>query len=180
MSVMMRSLSILALALLVVACAKGTDDLRDWTAEVREREPEPIDPIPPIRTPEVVSYEAMELRDPFQPTRSASEEQEEEEVASEEGGGLRPDPDRRKEYLESFPLDTLDMVGTISIDDVQYALIQDNESVVHRVRESNYMGQNHGLVLDVQPSHVEVREIVQDGRGGWQERRVRVAMAEDE
>jgi type IV pilus assembly protein PilP len=182
MSLIMRSLSILALAVLVVGCAKGTDDLREWTAEVRERDPEPIDPIPPIRTPEVVAYEAMQLRDPFQRSRTGAEEEEQEEEAAsdeEERGGPRPDPDRRKEYLEGFPLDTLDMVGTISIDGVQFALIQDNENVVHRVREGNYMGQNHGLVLDVQPSHVEVRELVQDGRGGWQERRVRVAMAED-
>lgn len=177
MSLMMRSLSVLALALLLVACQQGTDDLRDWTAQVRDREPDPIEPIPPIRTPEVVSYEAMELRDPFQ-LAGRSAEEEEEEVAAE-GGGLRPDPDRRKEYLEGFPLDTLDMVGTLTIDGTQYALIQDNESVVHRVREGNYMGQNHGQVQSVQPGHVEVREIVQDGRGGWVERRVRVAMAED-
>lgn len=177
MSVTMRTLSILALALLLAGCAKGTDDLREWTAQVRDRDPEPIDPIPPVRTPEVVSYEAMDARDPFQLVGRRSEE--EEEIAGD-GQGLRPDPDRRKEYLEEFPLDTLEMVGTLEIDGSQFALIQDNESVVHRVRDGNYMGQNHGLVLDVQPGYVEVRELVQDGRGGWVERRVRVAMAEDE
>lgn len=176
MSVMMRSLSVLMLALVLVGCEKGTGDLREWTAEVRQREPEPIDPIPPVRTPEVVSYEAMDARDPFQLVGRGS--QEDEEIAGD-GEGLRPDPDRRKEYLEEFPLDTLEMVGTLEIDGNQYALIQDNENVVHRVRDGNYMGQNHGLVLDVQPGHVEVRELVQDGRGGWVERRVRVAMAED-
>jgi len=178
MSLMIRTLTVLALVTLLVGCERGTGDLQDWTREVRQREPEPIEPIPPIRTPEVVAYEAMDLRDPFQATRRAAAQEEEEEMASEEGG-LRPDPDRRKEYLESFPLDTLKMVGTITIDDVQYALIMDNETVVHQVREGNYMGQNHGLVLDVQPNQVEVREIVQDGRGSWVERRVTVAMAED-
>lgn len=177
MSLMMRSLSALALALLLVGCQKGTDDLQEWTKRVRDREPEPIEAIPPIRTAEVVSYEAMELRDPFQLAGRAT--QEEEEEVAEEGGGLRPDPDRRKEYLEGFPLDTLEMVGTMTIDGARYALIQDNERVVHRVREGNYMGQNHGLVLNIAPGHVEVRELVQDGRGGWVERRVRVAMAED-
>jgi len=178
MSLMMRSLLVLALAVLLVGCQRGTEDLREWTDEVRQREPEPIEPIPPIQTPEVVSYEAMDLRDPFHLSGRADEEEQEEEAASE-GGGLRPDPDRRKEYLEGFPLDTLEMVGTITIDGDQYALIQDNENVVHRVREGNYMGQNHGLVMSVTPTQVEVREIVQDGRGGWDERRVRVAMAED-
>ncbi|MDZ7791946.1 MAG: pilus assembly protein PilP [Xanthomonadales bacterium] len=178
MSLMMRSLSIVVLALLLVGCQKGTQDLREWTDEVRDREPDPIEPIPPIRTPEVVAYEAMDLRDPFH-RASQEREEEQDEIAGEEGDGLRPDPDRRKEYLEGFPLDTLEMVGTLTIDGEQYALIQDNEQVVHRVREGNYMGQNHGLVLSVQPTQVEVRELVQDGRGGWSERRVRVTMAED-
>ena len=73
---MMRSLSLLVLALLLVGCQKGTQDLREWTSEVRDREPDPIEPIPPIRTPEVVAYEAMELRDPF---NRAGREREEEE-----------------------------------------------------------------------------------------------------
>jgi len=178
MILMMRSLSVLVLALLLVGCQKGTQDLREWTDEVRDREPDPIEPIPPIRTTEVVAYEAMELREPFNRARQEREEQRD-EVASGEGGGLRPDPDRRKEYLEGFPLDTLEMVGTLTIEGQQHALIQDNEQVVHRVREGNYMGQNHGLVLSVQPTQVEVRELVQDGRGGWSERQVRVTMAED-
>ncbi|NBB93878.1 MAG: pilus assembly protein PilP [Gammaproteobacteria bacterium] len=178
MSQMMRTLALLLPALLLVACTKGTDDLRDWVSEMSQREPEPIEPIPPIRTPEVVAYDAMDLRDPFQAVRQQTEE-EDEEVASEEGEGLRPDPNRRKEYLEGFPLDTLEMVGTIEVDGTQFALIQDNERVVHRVREGNYMGQNHGLVMSVQSNQVEVRELVQDGRGGWSERRVRVTMAED-
>src|SRR5699024_5758070 len=159
-------------------CQRGTGDLEDWTAQVRAREPDPIEPIPPIRTPEPVTYDAMGLRDPFQPARSESEDEEEiSEEAREEGGGQRPDPKRRKEYLESFPLDTLAMVGTLTMEGVQYALIEDNEEVVHRVREGNYMGQNHGLVTDISASRVEVRELVQDGRGGWSERRVRVTMA---
>jgi len=176
MSTALRGLLLALLTLLVVGCEKGTQDLREWVEEVRAREPEPIDPIPPIRTPEVVTYEAGDLRDPFRTIgRSSSEE---EEVAGD-SEGLRPDPDRRKEYLEEFPLDTLAMVGTLEFEGAEYALIRDNENVVHRVREGNYMGQNHGLVTEVRPEGVEVRELVQDGRGGWVERRVRVTMAED-
>lgn len=177
MRVLIQTLPVVVLALLLVGCQKGTQDLREWTSEIRQREPQPIDPIPPIRTAEVVEYEGMDLRDPFR--AAVTETEEEEEQVAEEGGGLRPDPDRRKEYLEGFPLDTLSMVGTIRVDDVRYALIQDNENVVHRVREGNYMGQNHGLVTNVRSNNVEVRELVQDGRGGWVERRVRVTMAED-
>lgn len=160
---------------LIAGCASGTDDLEDWVGEVRQQPPEPIEPIPPIRSPEVVAYEGTELRDPF---HAEVRRDEEEELAVGEGPGLRPDPDRRREYLEEFPLDTLDMVGTIEMDEQLYALVRDNENVVHRVREGNYMGRNHGEVMEVHPNRIELRELVQDGRGGWMERRTRVALAE--
>lgn len=176
MESLIRILAIaLVSALALSGCTKGTDDLRQWVADVKRQPVEPIEPIPPIRTPEVVAYEAMDRRDPFRPGRTRTED---DPIAAGEGSGLRPDPDRRREYLEEFPLDTLTMVGTLELDDVFYALIRDNENVVHRVREGNYMGQNHGLIVDVGPERVELRELVQDGRGDWMERRVRVAMAE--
>lgn len=172
---LMRILIIGAIAgVLLAGCASGTGDLEDWVAEVRRQPAEPIEPIPPIRAAEVVAYDATDLRDPFQARRARAED----EMAIGDGAGLRPDPERRREYLEDFPLDTLTMVGTLEIEGEFYALIRDNENVVHRIREGNFMGQNHGRVLDVQPDRIELRELVQDGRGGWTERRTRIAMAE--
>ena len=167
-----NSLVMLLAALVIVACARGTDDLERWVADVRQQPPEPIEPIEPIRPAEVVAYDAEGLRDPFR----ARTRRDDADVEGE--AGIRPDPDRRQEYLEDFPLDTLDMVGSIELDGVLYALIRDNENVVHRVTEGNYMGQNYGRILEVQPNRVELRELVQDGRGGWSERRTRVALAE--
>lgn len=167
---------LLLASLVLVGCEKGTRDLQQWVAEQRQRPADPIEPIPPVATPEVVVYEAADLRDPF---RRANARSEEEDEASDEGGnGLRPDPDRRREFLEGFPLDTLQMVGSLEIEGVQYALISDNENVVHRVSEGSYLGRNHGLVEEVRPDRVEVRELVQDGRGAWIERRVQVALGE--
>ncbi|MEE4638024.1 MAG: pilus assembly protein PilP [Wenzhouxiangella sp.] len=173
-----KCLTALALATLLLAgCEKGTRDLEQWVAEQRQRPADPIEPIPPVATPEVVVYEAANLRDPFQRATVRSEE-----AASptdeEDESGLRPDPNRRREFLESFPLDTLRMVGSLEIDGVLYALMRDNENVVHRVRQGNYVGRNHGLVEEVTQDQVEIRELVQDGRGAWIERRVQVALGE--
>ncbi len=167
------SLAMVVVALLLAACARGTGDLEQWVAEVRQQPPEPIEPIEPIRPAEVVAYEAEGLRDPF---RARSPRQEEDDLAVD--ASLRPDPERRREYLEGFPLDTLAMVGTLELDGELYALIRDNENVVHRVTEGNHMGQNYGEILEVRPNRVELREVVQDGRGGWTERRASVALAE--
>jgi len=65
---MSKKLILLAVVapLLLVGCEKGTRDLERWVAEERQRPADPIDPIPPVATPEVVVYEASNLRDPFQ------------------------------------------------------------------------------------------------------------------
>lgn len=171
-----RTLSIAVFAVaFVAACDRGVSDLERWVSEERQRPGEPIDPIPPVTTAEVVAYEAYDLRDPFQREAARAAE----DLADDgTGTGPRPDPDRRREFLEGFPLDTLDMVGTLRIDDVDFALIRDNENVVHRVSEGNYVGRNHGRVERVLGNRVELRELVQDGRGGWSERRAQIAMGE--
>jgi type IV pilus assembly protein PilP len=103
------------------------------------------------------------------------------EAAAQAGGsGPRPDPDRRREYLERFPLDALDMVGTIELEDRMFGLIEDVDGTIHRVREGNYLGQNHGRILRVTPVAIELMELVPDGTDGWMEREARIALAEED
>src|SRR5687767_3103939 len=84
-------------------CTRGMADLEAWVAEVKSRPAPPLDPLPVMKQFETFEYAAQNLRDPF----SAP-------IADSDGAnGLRPDPNRRKEVLEAFPLDSLDMVGTI-------------------------------------------------------------------
>lgn len=174
----MKTRQIALMAMVAVAlsgCDRGMNDLQRWVEEERQRPGEPIEPIPPVATAEVVSYEAFDLRDPFQRQPSRAEDS---LVEAGAGTGPRPDPDRRREFLEGFPLDTLNMVGTLRMDDIDYALIRDNENVVHRVSEGNFLGRNHGRIERVLSNRVELRELVQDGRGGWSERRVQIAMGD--
>jgi type IV pilus assembly protein PilP len=41
---------------------------------------------------------------------------------------------------------------------------------VHRVKVGDYLGRNHGRILVIDESKVDVIEIVPDGEGGWLER----------
>jgi len=178
---MMRKLRNVSLAIAVVlittACERGTADLEQWVDEQLQRPGGQIEPIPPIQTAEVISYDAYDLRDPFQRRIASAEEQ----VAEDEGGsGLRPDPDRPREFLENFPLDTLNMVGTIELDGTDFALIRDNENVIHRVGEGDYMGTNYGRVLEVRADRIEMVELYEDARNRWSERRTQIVMADSE
>jgi type IV pilus assembly protein PilP len=85
------------------------------------------------------------------------------------GGGLKPDMDRRKEFLETFPLDIVKMVGTMEKSKVMYALLQVDKAV-YQVRPGQHVGQNFGLITSISDDAVSVKEIVQDATGDWVER----------
>lgn len=162
-------------AVMTTGCERGTRDLERWVDETLRMPGGEIEPIPPIASPEIVTYQGYDLRDPFQRRMARTEDAADDGPV---GDGVRPDPDRSREFLESFPLDTLKMVGTLELEGVNYALIRDLENVVHRVSEGNYMGTNHGRVVRVRADRVELVELFEDARGGWVERRTQVVMAE--
>lgn len=170
---MIRIASLSASLLLLAACGGEQEDLRRYINEVQARPAAPIEPIPPVRTYEPVAYTAREARNPFLPLSS-----EEASGGGESGTGPRPDPDRPKEYLERFSLDTLAMVGTLTQGPSDWALIEDTEGVVHRVRENNYVGQNHGRVVRITDDEVILSELIPDGSGGWLEREATIALEE--
>ncbi len=157
-------------ALLLAGCGRGTSDLEAWVAEVKNRPPPPLDPLPVMQQFETFEYAAQALRDPFSPPVG--------DRATGAGTGPRPDPDRRKETLEAFPLDSLDMVGTLGSGGQLWALVLAPDRVVHRVRPGNYLGQNDGRITAVHDDRIELVELVPDGAGGWQERRASIALDE--
>ncbi|MFU8876546.1 MAG: pilus assembly protein PilP [Wenzhouxiangellaceae bacterium] len=171
---MRKFLMPLVLASVVAGCSDSNQDLERWVQETLARPPDPIEPIPPIVQPEPFTYEAGNLRDPFMRPRPAQI------VDSGVGSGPRPDPNRRREFLENFPLDALSMVGTIETPDAKFGLISDVEDTIHRVREGNYLGQNHGRILRITPVAIELMELVPDGSEGWMEREARIALREDQ
>jgi type IV pilus assembly protein PilP len=94
------------------------------------------------------------------------------------GSGPRPDANRRKEVLEAFPLDGLNMVGTIGSGDL-IGLVLAPDRVTYRVRPGNYLGQNDGRVTAIFEDRIEMVELVPDGAGGWLERQAKIALEDN-
>lgn len=159
----------LAASCTLTACAPGLADLQAWVAEVKARPPKPLDPLPVMRQFETFEYSVQNERDPF--SNPASELD-----AIGAGSSLRPDPSRRKEPLEAFPLDGLDMVGTLGEGEAMVALVMDPERVVHKVTAGNYMGQSDGHIDAISEDRISLTELVPDGAGGWIERKAQVAL----
>ncbi|WP_343226488.1 pilus assembly protein PilP [Pseudomarimonas salicorniae] len=159
----------IGLLLCLAGCTPGKADLESYVAEVKARPGPPLEPLPVMQQFETFEYQAQELRDPFSSPKQADE------VASK---GPRPDPDRRKEFLETFPLDGLDMVGSLGTGEELVALVVDPENVVHRVSIGNYLGQNEGRVTAISETEINLTELVADGAGGWIERQATLALDE--
>ena len=83
-----------------------------------------------------------------------------------------------REPLESYPLDSLKMVGTIGAGAGMEALIKDPQGVIHPVQLGNYMGQNYGHVSAIAEDHVDLVELVSNGTGGWMERDTTIALGD--
>ena len=171
---MLRRLPLLALACVAVAAAGCGGDMRDldvYIDEVKSRPGQRPDPLPEIKPYETFTYVAdtEELRSPFSPDVPTP--------SSGPGDNVRPDSNRTREYLESFPLDAFDMVGTLSMGGNNYGLLRDRDGLVHRVLPGNYVGQNDGKITAINESEILLTEIVSNGIGGYIEREVAIALA---
>jgi type IV pilus assembly protein PilP len=93
------------------------------------------------------------------------------------GGGVQPDMNRPKEPLEAFPLEAIQMVGTLAQNKDTYALVRAGTNLF-RVKKGNYMGQNFGVITAIDESQINLKEVVQDSGGDWVERSTTVQMSE--
>lgn len=164
-------LAVLALAACGRSVARSPDvadnesNLEAWVAEVDNRPPPPLDPLPVMQQFESFEYAAQGLRDPF--SRA---------FRDTGGSGPRPDTNRPKQALENFPLDSLDMVGTIGSGRGLTALVQGPDKMTYKVRAGAYLGQNDGRVTSVSEDRIDLVELVTDGAGGWLERPASISL----
>ncbi len=173
-SLKVRNLLILAVACSAVsACGGNMDELDAYINEIKARPGGRIDPLPEITPYEIFTYvaDAEGLRSPFMPDTAQS-------ALNSTGSGTRPDPERSREYLEGFPLDTLSMVGTLDIGNNTYGLIQTADGLIHRVVPGNYLGQNDGRITNISESEITLVEIISDGIGGYIERDAAVGLSD--
>ncbi len=175
-TIVMRSMIIAILGLLLSACSDGgLGDLHNYVQSVKARPAARIAPLPEFKTYETFSYSAEDLRDPFVMFENEAE------LVQATGGaqtGPRPDEKRNKETLEQYPLDTLRFVGQLEKDDQQWAIVTSPDSLVHRVKAGNYIGQNFGKITAVTETQLEITELVEDGMGGWIEREAALSLGE--
>ncbi len=134
-----------------------------------------IDPLPTLTPIQVFIYQSSGKTDPFDRTNLRIQKPLENRV---EQGELAPDLTRRKEPLETFPLDSLELVGVMQQGVIDWGVIRAPNGTVHRVTEGNYIGENYGEVIDIEESRVRLVELTRDPSGQWKKRRVEIYLTE--
>lgn len=153
-----------------MACQGGQgDDLDHFMNNAANDMSKSVQPLP-----EVLAYTPLQynvdgaLHDPFKSHKSR--------VGS---GSLQPNTNRPREALESFPLESLIYVGSLSKKKSKYALIKTPDETLQRVRVGNYLGPNFGLITRINDDVIQVKEVVQDDvTGEWVERDASINLQE--
>jgi type IV pilus assembly protein PilP len=170
----MRKLVVLAGVALLCGCGgEEQGELRQELAAMTKDLRGKVDPLPQVRSYEPVPYKGESMLDPFVPGRIVVAQA----AGTGGGGGVQPDVNRPKEPLESFPLEGLQMVGTLAQNKDTYALVRAGTNLF-RVKKGNYMGQNFGVITAIDEAQISLKEVIQDSGGDWVERSTTLQMSE--
>ncbi len=149
----------------------GLEDLRDFVKNAYADKKPKVEALPEIKMQETFIYNATNLTDPFATFNLKPQGQ-------KSASGPSPDPNRRKEPLEEYPLDSLKMVGTLSRGKQAWAVIQAPDGTVHRAQVGDHLGQNSGMVNKISEEKVDLIELIQGAMGDWVEREANLTLLE--
>jgi type IV pilus assembly protein PilP len=163
-------ISIVFLSCFLFACtADQGDDLDQFMANAANDMSKTVAPLP-----EVLPYIPLQynvdgaLHDPFKSRKAKSG-----------SGSLQPNTNRPREALESYPLESLIYVGSLSKKKSKYALIRTPDETLQKVRVGNYLGPNFGLITSIDENVIEIKEVIQDDvSGDWVERNASINLQE--
>lgn len=171
-------LAVAVVGLLAACGSSDQEEIQRWMAEQRAATKPQVKPIPEPKkfTPEDYSQQAA--MEPFSSQKlTQALKRDSQQAGTASAALLAPELNRRKEPLESFPLDAMTMVGSLLKQGQPVALIK-VDNLLYQVRPGNYLGQNYGKIMKVGETEVVLRELVQDASGEWVERTATLQLQE--
>lgn len=153
------------------------DELQQWMTEQRNATRPRVEPLqePTKFSPE--PYAQDRLIEPFSSQKLVQALRRDANQSTSNAALITPELNRRKEPLESSPLDAVAMVGSLTKTGQLVALVR-VDNLIYQVRAGNYLGQNYGRVTKVTETSLALREIVQDAAGEWIERTATLQLTE--
>lgn len=159
-------IGVLSAAVLLAACSAHQEELRGWMDQQRREAKPNVTPLEAPKKFDPQAYSSAAAVDPFSTQKLSVVIKQE---AKQPNSLLAAELNRRKEPLESYPLDSMSMVGSVARGAQPFALLR-VDNLLYQVKVGDYLGQNYGRVTRIAESEVTLREIVQDAAGEWIER----------
>jgi type IV pilus assembly protein PilP len=173
-AVRLRAALALVPVLLLAACAAEQEEMQGWMEQQRREVKPSIQALTPPKQFDPAPYNGGQLVDPFSNQKlSVALKQE----ARQPNSLLAAEMNRRREPLEAYPTDGMVMVGSLTRAGRPVALLK-VDSLLHQVKQGDYLGQNFGKIIRITETEVALREIVQDAAGEWIERTVTLQLQE--
>ena len=159
------ALWLLGLALLS-GCSADNDELRAWMDQQRREAKPNVKPLQAPKQFDPQPYTALQAVEPFSTQKlSVAIKQE----ARQPNSMLAAEMNRRKEPLESYPLDSMGMVGSVNKQGQPFALLR-VDNLLYQVKMGDHLGQNYGLITKIAETEIVLRELVMDSSGEMIER----------
>ncbi len=160
------------LTLLVMGCSDQHSGLLQYIEQVKAIPASKIEALPELVVIESFEFDAGNVRDPFNPLEKMSAEMQGYDALS---NAVHPDDSRLKGTMEFMPLDTLRMVGTVFFQLELWGLVEALNGKIYRVRAGDYMGLDHGEIVAIKDTSIELLERVSGSEPGvWVKRKAKL------
>ena len=161
-----RGWLVLTALVMLASCSAEHDELRAWMEQQRREAKPSVPPLQPPKRFDPQPYLAAQAVDPYSSQKLTVALKQE---ARQPNSLLSAEMNRRKEPLESYPLDSMNMVGSVNKQGQPFALLR-VDNLLYQVKVGDYLGQNYGRITRIGETEITLREIVQDAAGEWIER----------
>lgn len=176
MNILRFVLSLSVLVSLGACGASSEEELQAWMKAQRDQlQPQAT----PVEAPKKFSpepYDELNATEPFSKEKLLLLYKRD-LTQSKNSALVAPELTRRKEAMESIPLDNMAMVGFMVKEGQPVALLK-VANLLYKVKVGNYLGQSYGRVVSISESELKLREIAQDATGEWRERTTSLQLQE--
>ena len=143
---------------MLAACGADEQELQQWMDSEKKSTFPKVDPLDPPKKFDPQPYTSATEIDPFSSRKMGSALKSESGEMTE---ARRREMNRRKEPLESFPLDSMAMVGSVVKGGQQFALLR-VDKLLYQVKVGDYLGENSGRIMKITETEITLRESVFD------------------
>ena len=164
-----------SLSFMMVGCEDHLQEAKDEINAIDSATKAKVAPVPEFGETPFVNYMAYGERSPFYPSSIYRELQNAPAYQN-----VYVNPNRKKQPLEDYEIETLTMVGVIGKSGKLSAVMQTPDKNLVVVNVGTYMGLSQGRVTKITKQGLHLVEIIPNGRGGFRERARVISSVEDE